>query len=49
MIEEKLKELKNGFSQKLDIKKLSGYRNHYRLSVGKFRILFELENYKLVF
>jgi len=27
----------------LDIKKLLGYRNHYRLRVGDFRILFELE------
>ena len=32
-----------GFSSKLDIKKLKGYKNHYRLRIGKYRILFELE------
>jgi mRNA interferase RelE/StbE len=32
-----------GFTPRLDIKKLLGYRNHYRLRVGDFRILFELE------
>jgi len=32
-----------GFSQRLDIKKLKGFKNHYRLRVGKYRILFELE------
>lgn len=32
-----------GFSGRLDIKKLKGYKNHYRLKVGKYRILFELE------
>jgi mRNA interferase RelE/StbE len=31
-----------GFSIKLDIKKLQGYRNHYRVRIGKYRILFEL-------
>jgi len=31
-----------GFSRRLDIKKLRGYKNFYRLRVGKFRILFEL-------
>ena len=31
-----------GFSIKLDIKKLQGYRNHYRIRIGKHRILFEL-------
>jgi len=31
-----------GFSRRLDIAKLRGYRNHYRLRVGKYRILFEL-------
>jgi len=30
------------FSAKLDIKKLQGYRNHYRLRIGKHRMLFEL-------
>ena len=32
-----------GFSRRLDIKKLRGYRNHYRIRVGEYRILFELE------
>jgi len=31
-----------GFTPRLDIKKLLGYENHYRLRVGDFRILFEL-------
>ena len=32
-----------GFSSKLDIKKLKGYKNHYRLRIGRYRVLFELE------
>ncbi len=32
-----------GFTPRLYIKKLRGYRNHYRLRVGEYRILFELE------
>ncbi len=32
-----------GFTPKLDIKKLKGYKNHYRLRVGGYRVLFELE------
>jgi len=31
-----------GFSRRLDIVKLRGYKNHYRIRIGKFRILFEL-------
>ena len=31
-----------GFSKRLDIKKLRGYRRQYRLRTGKYRILFEL-------
>lgn len=31
-----------GFSTRVDIKKLRGYRRQYRLRVGKYRILFEL-------
>ncbi len=32
-----------GLSTRLDIKKLHGYKNHYRIRVGKIvRILFEL-------
>jgi mRNA interferase RelE/StbE len=39
-----LKTLENeGLSTRLDIKKLRGYQNHYRIRVGKIiRILFEL-------
>jgi mRNA interferase RelE/StbE len=40
---EKLKVVEKGFSPLLDIKKLKGYKNHYRLRVGDFRILFFLE------
>jgi len=32
-----------GFTPRLDIKKLRGYRTHYRLRIGEYRILFELE------
>ena len=31
-----------GFSRRLDIAKLRGYKNQYRLRVGEYRILFEL-------
>jgi len=31
-----------GFSRRLDVVKLRGYKNQYRLRVGKYRILFEL-------
>ena len=31
-----------GFSLRLDIKKLRGYKKHYRIRIGKYRILFEL-------
>jgi len=31
-----------GFSRRLDIVKLRGYKNQYRLRIGKCRILFEL-------
>jgi mRNA interferase RelE/StbE len=37
-----------GFSRKLDIKKLKGYKNHYRLRIGHYRILFELEKPKTI-
>jgi len=32
-----------GFTSRLDIKKLRGYKSHYRIRVGEYRILFELE------
>ena len=32
-----------GFTPRLDIRKLRGYRNHYRVRVGEYRVLFELE------
>jgi len=32
-----------GFSAKLDLKKSRGYKKHYRLRVGKYRVLFELQ------
>ena len=47
-ITEKLKKLKSGFSLELDIKKIKGYKNHYRLRVGKIRILFEIEGDKII-
>jgi mRNA interferase RelE/StbE len=37
-----------GFSKRLDIKKLRGYRKQYRLRVGKYRILFELRAEKTI-
>lgn len=38
-----LKELEKGFSARLDIKKLKGTRNHYRIRVGNYRILLVIE------
>ncbi|AUB56288.1 MULTISPECIES: type II toxin-antitoxin system RelE family toxin [Methanobacterium] len=35
--------LKDGFLPELDIKKLKGYSNHYRLRIGKYRVLFQLQ------
>lgn len=35
-------ELEKGFSARLDIKKLKCTRNHYRIRVGDYRILFAL-------
>lgn len=39
-----LNELEKGFSTRLDIKKLKGTKNHYRIRVGDYRILFVLES-----
>jgi mRNA interferase RelE/StbE len=44
----KLKLLERGFPYGLDIKKLKGYQNHYRLRIGKLRILFCLENTNII-
>lgn len=38
-----LRELESGFSARLDIKKLKGTKNHYRIRVGNYRILFICE------
>ena len=37
-------ELEKGFSARLDIKKLKGTRNHYRIRVGNYRILLVIES-----
>jgi mRNA interferase RelE/StbE len=37
-----------GFSQNLDIKKLQGLGNKYRIRVGKHRILFELSKNSVI-
>ncbi len=37
-----LEALREGFAARLDIKKLKGIKNHYRVRVGDYRILFEL-------
>ena len=43
-IREKLLQLRDtGFSSELDIRKLKGHRNYYRLRVGSYRVLFELQ------
>jgi len=46
----KLKILEKGFSLELDIKKLKGFQNHYRMRIGNFRLLFYLnENNVIVY
>ncbi len=47
-ITKKLKLLEQGIQPTLDIKKLKGYKNHYRLRVGNYRILFYLENANII-
>jgi|WetSurMetagenome_2_1015567.scaffolds.fasta_scaffold946537_2 mRNA interferase RelE/StbE len=42
-IKKKIVKLKTGFIPALDIKKLRGYPNHYRLRVGGYRVLFQLQ------
>ena len=41
---ESLRELEKGFSARLDIKKLKGYDNHYRIRVGSYRIMLVIES-----
>ena len=41
-IADALEALREGFSAHLDIKKLKGLKNRYRVRVGDYRILFEL-------
>jgi len=44
-IREKLILFKNaGFSPQLDIRKLKGHRNYYRLRAGPYRVLLELRD-----
>ena len=47
-IKEKLGILRKGFLPELDIKKLEGYKNCYRLRIGDYRALFELEGNRIV-
>jgi mRNA interferase RelE/StbE len=42
-IKQRILKLKDGFVPELDIKKLKGFPNHYRLRVGRFRVLFKLQ------
>ncbi len=35
-------------SVKLDTKSLKGYKNRYRLRVGKYRIIYEIYKYELI-
>lgn len=37
-----------GFSRRLDIVKLQGYKNQYRLRIGKYRVLFELRPERVI-
>jgi len=44
-----LKDLKErGLAPNLDLKKMRGYRNHYRLRVGSYRILFEFQKPRII-
>jgi mRNA interferase RelE/StbE len=39
----RIRKLKEGLLPELDVKKLKGYKDQYRLRVGEFRVLFELQ------
>lgn len=47
-IKEKLGILREGFLPELNIKKLEGYKNCYRLRIGDYRALFELEGNRFI-
>ena len=38
----------NPFNNNLDIKPLKGFKNFYRLRIGKFRIIFKIEKEELI-
>jgi mRNA interferase RelE/StbE len=40
---EQLRKLKDGFTPELDIKKLKGYKTYYRLRVGDYRAILDLQ------
>jgi mRNA interferase RelE/StbE len=42
-IMEQLRKLKEGFTPDLDIKKLKGYKTYYRLRVGNYRAILDLQ------
>jgi len=39
----RIQRLKEGLLPELDVKKLKGYKDQYRLRVGEFKVLFELQ------
>lgn len=47
-LNDRILKLKDGFVPELDIKKLKGFPNHYRLRVGRFRVLFKLEENHII-
>lgn len=41
---ETLRELEKGFLARVDIKKLKGTKNHFRIRIGNYRILLVIES-----